>query len=220
MKNKSYWIWHYGDYEVFHVMNVHLRREEKGYHRPAFWKISPPYPSVKFKKEFHCESGYLICHINGAGNVTVDQKRYLPDKRIELAPGFHTIEIPVSNYGGIPAVYIESDVCPSDGSWTCNHFAGKFTPVGFLSHFDRLDQNPNDFPFQYQKMLPIDTEQIENGFLFDFGIELFGYLHLEDVSELDEIGVYYGESREEALDIQHTYLIDRICGQKQYRLRQ
>ena len=27
MNNKSYWIWHYGDYEIFHTMNVHLRIE-------------------------------------------------------------------------------------------------------------------------------------------------------------------------------------------------
>lgn len=74
---KSYWIWHYGDYEIFHMMKLHLRREERGYHRPPFWKISTPYVTVKFKKEFSCDEGYLICHINGKGHVSVDDKHFL-----------------------------------------------------------------------------------------------------------------------------------------------
>jgi len=59
-----------------------------------------------------------------------------------LAPGAHTIEVHVSNHGGLPAIFIESDVCPSDESWTCNHFAGEFLPVGCNEHFCRREQNP------------------------------------------------------------------------------
>lgn len=91
MCNKSYWIWHYGDYEIFHNMNVHLRREEQGYHRPPFWKISTPYASVKFRKQFDCQSGYLICYINGNGHVSVDKVRCRANTRIELSPGSHTV---------------------------------------------------------------------------------------------------------------------------------
>ena len=28
---KSYWIWRYGDYEIYHTMNVHLKREERSF---------------------------------------------------------------------------------------------------------------------------------------------------------------------------------------------
>ena len=76
MNNKSYWIWHWGDYEIYHIMNVHLRREEQGYHRPPFWKISTPYVSVKFRKQINSSGGYLICHINGEGHVAIDNIRY------------------------------------------------------------------------------------------------------------------------------------------------
>ena len=31
MQNLSYCAWHYGDFEIFHTMNVHLKREERGY---------------------------------------------------------------------------------------------------------------------------------------------------------------------------------------------
>ena len=198
MDHKSYWIWHYGDYEIFHTMNVHLRREERGYHRPAFWKISTPYASVKFKKQIECESGYLICHINGNGHIAIDNVCYPEKTRIELTPGAHKIEVHVSNHGGLPAVFIESDVCPSDESWTCNHFAGDFTPVGYHAHFCRADQNPEEFPFAYKTVLPVAKEDTDGGVLYDFGTELFGYLNLSGADEKDELDIFYGESREEA----------------------
>lgn len=220
MCNKSYWIWHYGDYEIFHTMKVHLRREEQGYHRPPFWKISTPHASVKFQKRFHCESGYLICHINGNGHIAVDEKRYHENTRIELTPGTHTVEVLVSNHGGLPAIFIESDVCPSDENWSCNHFAGEFSPVGYNRHFCRADQNPEEFPFAYKNILPITKEKTDGGILYDFGTELFGYINIIGADEKDEIGVFYGESKEEALDTEYSYITDCLFGEKNYRLRQ
>ena len=131
MSNKSYWIWHWGDYEIFHTLNLHMKREERGYHRPAFWKLSTPFPSVKFKKEINTAGGYLICHINGTGHVCIDGNlRYRDGERITLTPGAHTVEVHVTNFGGLPAIFAESDTVPTDKSWVCNHFAGDYTPVG------------------------------------------------------------------------------------------
>ncbi|MBQ8439856.1 MAG: alpha-rhamnosidase [Clostridia bacterium] len=220
MNHKSYWIWHYGDYEIFHTMNLHLRREEQGRHIPPFWKISTPYASVKFHKRIDCGAGYLICYINGSGYVAVDNVHYCEKTRIELAPGAHTVEIHVSNHGGLPAAFVESDVCPSDESWTCNHFAGEFLPVGCNEHFCRREQNPEIFPFAYKNVLPITKEKVNGGILFDFGTELFGYLNLNGADEKNEIDVFYGESREEALDTEYSYITDQVFGKSKYRLRQ
>ena len=220
MNNKSYWIWHYGDYEIFHVMNVHLRREEQGYHRPPFWKINTPYASIKFRKEINSKGGYMICHINGNGHISVDDTRYIENSRIEITPGIHVVEVHVSNFGGLPAIFVESDVCPSDESWTCNHFAGNFSPVGYNTHFCRADQNPEEFPFEYKNVLPIAKEKTDDGILYDFGTELFGYLNIVGADANDAISVFYGESREEALDTNYSYITDYICGEKKYRLRQ
>lgn len=220
MKSNGYWIWHWGDYEIYHIMNVHLKREEQGYYRPPFWKIPQPYVSVKFVKQFTSDGGYLMCYINGNGNVTVDGMRYREKTRIELTPGNHTVEVPVSNYGGLPAIFIESDVCPSDESWMCNYFAGDFAPVGYNAYFCRADQNPEEFPFEYKNVLPVLKEKTEGGILYDFGTELFGYLDIIGADEKDEIGVFYGESREEALDTAYSYLSDGVSGKRSYRLRQ
>ena len=148
MCTESYWIWHYGDYEIFHTMNIHLKREERGYHRPPFWKIATPYASVKFRKQITCDAGgYLICHINGKGHVAIDNVCHPEKTRIELTPGSHKVEVHVSNHGGLPAAFIESDVCPSNESWSCNHFAGDYSPVGYNEHFRHPEQNPEEFPF-------------------------------------------------------------------------
>ena len=220
MLGKSYWIWHYGDYEIFHSMNVHLRRESKGCQIPAFWKISTPYASVKFRKEFSCESGYIVCHINGDGHIAVDNIRYPHSTRINLTAGTHVVEVHVSNYGGLPAIFVESDVCPSDESWLCNHYAGEFTTVGCNRHFCSAEQNPEVFPFEYKSVVPIGIESIGNGILYDFGTELFGFLNVSKVNENTILNVYYGESREEALDTEYSYITDKVCGYNEYRLRQ
>lgn len=220
MPSQSYWIWHYGDYEIFHTMNVHLRREEQGYHRPPFWKISTPYASVKFKKQFDCKSGYIICHINGDGYIAVDDVRYKENTRIDLTSGYHTVEVHVSNRSGLPAIFIESDVCPSDGSWSCNHFAGEFLPVGYNENFCRKEQNPEEFPFEYKNVLPLAKENANDGVLYDFGTELFGYLNISCADENNELEIFYGESREEALDTEYSYITDKVFGKSTYRLRQ
>ncbi|MBR6636278.1 MAG: cob(I)yrinic acid a,c-diamide adenosyltransferase, partial [Phascolarctobacterium sp.] len=58
------------------------------------------------------------------------------------AEGNHTVEVLLSNFGGLPAVYLQSDVCPSDSTWECDCFLGEIVPVGFHPHFDSAEQDP------------------------------------------------------------------------------
>ena len=217
--SNSKWIWHYGEYEIYHNMMVHLRREEQGYHRPAFWKIATPYPSIKFIKSFVSGDGYMVCYTTGNGCVTLDGVRYPMGKKISVSKGEHFVEIPVSKGDGLPAIFVDSDVCPSDDTWLSNYFAGEFSTVGMLDYFDTPDKNPEIFPFSYERKYPVAKKELGDGILFDFGVELFGYLNIINAST-DEIGVYYGESEEEALDINYTYLIDKVSGSDNYRLKQ
>lgn len=216
---KSYWIWNWGEYEIFHIMNVNLGREEMGYHRPAFWKLTMPYATARFRREIDGDGGYVICHINGSGNIQIDGKRHPAGERIELTPGFHDIEVYVSNPGGLPAIFVESDVCPSDGMWLCDHFAGKFTPVGYNEHFDSPYMNPEKFPFAYERKTPISSEQTDGGRLYDFGREMFGILRISGADPDVQISVYYGESKEEAVDTQFTQITDKLIGKSEYALK-
>lgn len=220
MSEKSYWIWHWGDYEIYHIMNVHLKRENQSHLILPLWKISTPNLSVKFIRQFTSNGGYLICHMNGDGLVNVDNVFYQKDTRVELTPGHHNVEITVANKNGLPAIYVESDVCPSNGDWSCNNFSGEFTPAGYNSHFTSPQQNPDVFPFEYQHVLPVSAEPADNGILFDFGRELFGFLNLTVPDDTQALNVFYGESREEALDTKYTYITESAVGSKQYRLKQ
>lgn len=218
--NNSYWIWYWGDYEIFHTMAVHLRREEREMHIPPFWKISTPYPTVKFKKSFSSRAGYLLCRMNGKGYVMVDGKRYPSDTKIYLSEGQHTVELFVTRLGGLPAAFVESDVCPSNESWSCAVPGGKYSPVGLDFSFDRADVSPESFPFEYRKATPVEKNTVENGILYDFGDELFGYLNISGANESDRLNVFYGESKEESLDTEYTYLTESVSGSSAYRLRQ
>lgn len=217
---KGYWLWHYGDYELFHIMSLHLRREERGYIRPAVWKLQGPYMNVKFVRRIECEKGYLFCHINGGGNISVNNKRYPSDTYITLEKGAYEVEIHVSNNIGLPAIYIESDVCDCDGKWLCNHFAGELTSAAYKSYFNSLDKNPEVFPFAYERKEPVTVRKTDEGTLYDFGTELFAYLNIANADKDKRIELYYGESEEEALDTAYSYITDCVCGKTEYKLRQ
>ena len=220
MEKKSYWIWHYADYEIYHIMQLNCRREERGYGRPAFWKLHTPYTNVKFIKTFESNGGYLKAHFNGTGYIAVNGKRFNENVRIDIPAGKVEVLVLVQNLSGFPAIFIESDVCPSDGSWQCNCFAGEFTPVGWNEYFDGVEKNPEVFPFSYENKSPVKKTKVNNGFLYDFGTELFGYLNISGANKGEEIGVFYGESEEEALDPAHAHTTDLVFGSEAYRLRQ
>jgi len=219
--DKSYWMWLYGDYEIYHIMNANLRRQEYGVDYPPFWHVSAPEVSVEFLKIISSENGgYLKAYSTGKGYVLIDEERYPLNEKIILPSGNHIVRIAVFKESGLPAVFVESDICPSGEEWLCNSHAGQHTPVGFNTYFDSVDKSPENFPFSYKRMDYVLSEKLNDGILFDFGIELFGYLNIKNATASEQLGVFYGESREEALDAEHSILLEYLCGKNDYRLRQ
>ena len=218
--SKSYWIWHYGDFEIYHITAVNQRREERKYIRPAFWYQHTPYVSIKFRKSFESEGGTLKAYFNGQGHIAVNGVRYSENMVAKIPSGKCVVEASVANVGGLPAVFVESVVCPSDGTWESQPFVGAFSPVGCMESLDSPENNPEKFPFQYEKIFPESAEKINGGTLYDFGKELFGHLNIEGADKNEEISVFYGESREEALETNRSYLIDNLKGSESYRLKQ
>ena len=45
---KSYWIWNYGDYEIYHTNLVNSRRQEYGADYPVFWRMSDIERNIKY----------------------------------------------------------------------------------------------------------------------------------------------------------------------------
>lgn len=217
---KSYWIWNYGDYEIFHSNRVNARRQEFGVDYPTFWKYYDVDRNVKFYTEIETETdGNIKLFVNGKGCILVDGQRYATEKVILLQKGKHTLQISVVNLTGLPAAYIESDVCSTNNEWyTLENGAKK--QVGFDIHYDCQEKNPESFPFAYEEKYPVSVQKYNDGVLYDFGKELFGFLYVSDVKASESIHVSYGESLEEAVDVENSILFEDVSGENRYKLRQ
>lgn len=217
---KSYWIWNYGDYEIFHSNRVNARRQEFGVDYPTFWKYYDVDRNVRFYTEIETETdGNVKLFLNGKGCILVDGQRYATEKVILLQKGKHTLQISVVNLTGLPAAYIESDVCSTNNEWyTLENGAKK--QVGFDIHYDCQEKNPESFPFAYEEKYPVSVQKYNDGVLYDFGKELFGFLYVSDVKASESIHVSYGESLEEAVDVENSILFEDVSGENRYKLRQ
>ena len=71
--NRPKWIWYYGDYEIFHSLQLHSRREEFGADYPPTWTLSNVYPITVFTKNVELDaSTELTATVNGIGYVLID----------------------------------------------------------------------------------------------------------------------------------------------------
>ncbi|MCI8387255.1 MAG: alpha-rhamnosidase [Clostridiales bacterium] len=194
---KSRWIWYPGDYEIYHSILLHSRREEFGCEYPSMWGLSNVYPRVTFEREVEFEhDGYIIIHANCKAYVLLDWVRHARGKRIEVKAGKHMIQVAAAKTDGLPAIFCESDQLISDSSWRCSSgspicdvFAGD-EPAYYSP-----DDNPEVFPFEYTEIKPVSVTKTSVGKLYDFGRELFAKL---EFSCNDTVKVIYGETVEEA----------------------
>ena len=217
---KAYWMWNYGDYEIFHSNKANTRREEFGIDYPVFWRLPEIDRNVFFYCDFeNSEPEKIKVILNGFGYLSVDGKLYKANEEHVIEPGKHNARITVTNLSGLPAAFVESDICPSGEKWvTLNPEKTKTLPVGYEKQYDTPDKNPEQFIFEYKRIYPVNTDKREDGTLYDFGKEVYGYL-LIDSSTDDKLHVSYGESLSEAVDIKFSTVQEDISGKTSYRLR-
>ena len=181
MDKKAKWMWYYGDYEIFHSLLLHERREELGIEYPCFWNQSHVYPSVYFNKQ--CElikETVITVYVNGVGYVRVNGQMYSTGVPIKCMAGKNNIEIRVSNARGLPAAFVEGETIVSDSSWSAR-VADEKGAVGCEPEYTSKDDNVEVFPFLYRKFEYVSVEEIGDGYLYDFGRESFGKLILKGV---------------------------------------
>lgn len=218
---QSYWIWTYGDYEIYHSNLANSKRQEYGADYPVFWKLFDVDRNVKLYNEFYAETdGTMKLKLNGKGYIMLDGERYAENKDIHVSKGKHEAYICVMNLTGLPAAYIESDVCATNGDWYTFDENYSKVPVGYDEKYDSAEKNPETFPFAYEHIQPVSVCEKNGGMLFDFGKELFGYLLIDNVKASDKLHVSYGESEEESLDTDFSILFEDVCGAESYKLIQ
>ena len=210
--SKATWIWYPGDFEVWLGNIFNNRRTERGAFFPPFWKQDSHWPTVEFTTTVDLkESEELTIRAEGQFNLAVDGKLQAAHT---IPTGHHRLSIKVWNQATPPTLFICGRTIRTDATWQVTyedkiwidedgvaHGSGIYVPVGYWN-FDNIDTPPSSYQLERREQRPVSSE---NG-LYDFGRETFGYLKLKGLK--GTVRIYYGESREEALDREHCETLD------------
>ena len=193
------WIWYPGDYEIYHSMRLHSRRDEYGYSYPcAGWRQDDCWHTVSFRRSFTLDApGKIQVKTNGQGYLDLDGQRMALGE-ISLDAGSHILELRISKLDGLPCAYV-SGALESGPEWEATCGDARWYPAGCSPQwYGQEEDDPEVFPFQYEPVAPVSAQELEGGTLYDFGREIFARITAA-CGDLPALASY-GESREEALD--------------------
>lgn len=204
---EQFWLWYPGDFELYHRMQQDFSRVERGYGWPAFWKSDGFRNRVVFRRRYVLEAETAFCVTSKAvGYVLAGEKKYPLGQKIVCPKGELTVSIHAARIDAFPSIYVEGDVIRSDRGWLAEDYAAPPVPAGYSSCFTRRSQDPSQWDYKEEIYLPVKTERIGNGTLYEFETELTAALQIEAPRKRrKELRVYCGESRDEALDTEHCY---------------
>ena len=216
------WIWYPGDFEIWLGNIFNNRRTERGAMFPPFWKQDSHYVTVEFSKTFTLDYEETITvAAEGQYNFAIDGKLQFPVKEYTIPAGKHKLNIKVWNQATPPALFIDGDTIHTDSTWLATyedklwidengvaHGSGIYVPAASWN-FNAIDTPPSQFHLERKEQRPVSAtipDGLPSGVLYDFGRETFGYLKVNGLK--GTVRVYYGESREEALDRDHCETLD------------
>lgn len=227
------WITYPGDFEIWLGNIFNNRRTERGAFFPPFWKQDSHYITVEFSNKYDlkkAEELTILCE--GQYNFMLDGKLQFGQPSTFVIPeGQHSINIKVYNQSTPPALFISSKVKESgeegtihtDSSWLATyedkiwidengvaHGSGIYVPAATSKYFLTPEQRPSLFSLSTKPVQPAKQEVIADGTLYDFGKEMMALAVIKDISFDGTVEIYYGESREEALDHDHCETLDRL----------
>ena len=232
-ENKATWIWYPGDFEVWLGNIFNNRRTERGAMFPPFWKQDSHYVTVEFSKAFTLDHEETITiAAEGQFNFAIDGKlqsvatgaiRCMENDTFTFTvpQGQHKLNLKIWNQATPPALFIDGKTIKTDSTWLATyedklwidengvaHGSGIYVPAASWN-FDSIDTPPSLYHLECEELRPVSSKSITtNGTLYDFGKETFGYLTVKNLQ--GTVNVYYGESREEALDKDHCETLDRL----------
>lgn len=221
------WIWYPGDYEIWLGNEMNNRRTERGAFFPPFWKMDSHYVTVEFSKKLDlAQPEEIEIAAEGRYNVKLDGKlQFSMPRRFTLPAGKHSLNIKIHNQATPPALFVKGITVNTDASWKVTFEdkewideSGKASDTSATTYmdagcwnFDTADELPSRFRLSTKPLNAATAETLEyGGVLLDFGRETFGYLVLNGLEGTGEVNIYYGESREEALDKAYCETLDKL----------
>ena len=223
--NHATWIWYPGDWEIWLGNRFNNRRTERGAMFPPFWKQDSHWATVEFSTVVNLKKAETITiAAEGRYNFMLDGKlRFGEPQQFEIPAGEHKINIKVWNQATPPTLFVEGETIQTDSSWLATyedkiwidengvaHGSGIYVPAGCWN-FNSIEQKPSEWQLARKRIKAVDIKKGNDGsLLVDFGKESMGYLVLEDIQGEGLVEIYYGESREEALDKEHCETLDKF----------
>lgn len=221
------WIWYPGDYEIWLSNRMQNRRTERGTFYPPFWKTDSHYVLVEFSKKIDIQDEEKIqIKVEGQYHVKLDGKLLFGYPEDVIIPaGKHSLNIKVHNQANVPSVFVNGTTIRSDNSWKVTSGDkewidenGKASDTSsgtiYLNaaswNFNSSGTPPSDFRLETTPMPFVTATKRNNGMLYDFGKETFGYARFHALAGKGNLNVCYGESPEEALSTNYCETFDRF----------
>lgn len=206
---KGKWIWFPDDFEIELANKFMTRRYERDVFIPPFWKQYSCYKNVKFEKTVELsEAETLQLFVEGEFNVVMDgiYVHHVTDKLV-VPVGKHSLLFSVYNDVGLPCIRVDGNTVFTDETWkvTCNDHC--FYSAKCDNTLIGEGMTPNTIQLPTRELQPLTVLKTSNGDVFDFGKEMFAFVRLDGVTEIDSPIVYYGESLTEAKDLEHCEVI-------------
>lgn len=197
---------------LYHALQQNFSRVERGYGWPAFWKSEGFRNRVAFRRDYILEQpASFTVHSKAVGFVLVardgQEQKYSFGQRITCPEGPVWISIHAGRIDAFPCIYVEGDTVCSDDGWLAEDYAAPAVPAGHSRYYTRPCQDPAEWEYSEKLYLPVRTERVQGGTLYEFETELTAVLWVQCPAEqpMEALTVCCGESREEALDPQHCY---------------
>ena len=221
----AFWLWYPGDWEIWLGNRFNNRRTERGAMFPPFWKQDSHWATVEFSTVVNLAKAETITiAAEGRFNFMLDGKlQFGEPQQFEIPAGEHRLNFKVWNQTTPPALYVSGETIHTGSHWLATyedkiwidengvaHGSGIYVPAGCW-HFNDIGQKPSQWQLARKRMEAVDVKRNDSGsLLVDFGKETMGYLVLEDIQGEGPVQVFYGESKEEALDKEHCETLDRF----------
>ena len=85
---KSYWIWNFGDWEIFHTNISNSLREQYDMDIPTDWRMYDVDKNIVLFAEKDIPSdGFLKLHLHGKGYLKIEGRMYPSEKEIPVTKG-------------------------------------------------------------------------------------------------------------------------------------
>lgn len=205
---KGKWIWYPGDREICMANEMLFRRDFRGVIEPPFWKIDSPYCNVFFIKDVSlAKEANVKLYSKAMTSLAAEGKGFLyADKNnvYRLPAGEYRLTITAYMPDrSAPIIRLDGDII-TDESWEVqiDRYRGETVRVGYSA------RSPYKNLFRKEKVFPAAKELAEDGTLYDFGREIFGYLCIHDAACDCTVTACYGESKEEALSVKECETLD------------